>query len=245
MARIPDDLRRSRRRLLVWLAAGVGALALAFGALSGFYIDILWFREVGFSTVFWTRFWSRLLLGVIFGAAFFAVLYANLLLVRRLRPRYRVFSPEEEIVERYRTAFEPYAKWVLPGVSLFFGILAGASIAGVWESFQLYRAADGITFGVTDPLFGRDVAFYLLTLPFQKVVQSWILGSLVTIALISAAGHYLWGGIRLRAMTDRVTPQVKAHLSVLLGLIVLVKAWGYRLGQFDLLVSERGVVTGA
>jgi uncharacterized membrane protein (UPF0182 family) len=65
------------------------------------------------------------------------------------------------------------------------------------------------------------------------------------VTLVSAGAHYLWGGIRLRAVGERVTPQVKAHLSVLLGLIVLVKAWGYRLGQFDLLVSERGVVTGA
>ncbi|MGH2692893.1 MAG: UPF0182 family protein [Actinomycetota bacterium] len=245
MARIPDDLRRSRRRLLLWLGLGVGAIAVVFGALSGFYIDILWFREVDFSSVFWTRFWSRLALGVVFGAAFFVLLYANLLIVRRLRPRYRVFSPEEEVVERYRAAFEPYAKWVLPGIALLFGAIAGASIAGEWESFQLWRAAGGVAFGVPDPIFGRDAAFYVLTLPFQKLVQSWILGSLITITVISAAGHYLWGGIRVRAMAERVTPQVKAHLSVLLGLIVLVKAWGYRLGQFDLLVSERGVVTGA
>ncbi|MGH2710961.1 MAG: UPF0182 family protein, partial [Actinomycetota bacterium] len=143
----------------------LAALAVLFGALSGFYIDVLWFREVSFSSVFWTRFWSRLALGAIFGAAFFALLYANLLIVRRLRPRYRVFSPEEEVVERYRAAFEPYAKWVLPGISLLFGAIAGASIAGSWESFQLWRVADGISFGIADPVFERDAAFYVLTLP--------------------------------------------------------------------------------
>ena len=229
----------------MWLVGVVAGIALVFGALSGFYIDILWFREVGYSSVFWTMFWSRLALGAVFGAVFFVLLYANLLIVRRLRPRYRVFSPEEEIVERYRAAFEPYARWVLPGVSLLFGAIAGASIAGQWESYQLWRGAEGVTFGLADPLFGRDASYYVLSLPFQKVVQAWIFGSLAMILVVSAAAHYLWGGIRLRAMTDRVTPQVKAHLSVLLGLIVLVKAWGYRLGQFDLLVSERGVVTGA
>ena len=63
--------------------------------------------------------------------------------------------------------------------------------------------------------------------------------------VVVAAAHYLWGGIRFQAIGEKVTPTVKAHLSVLLGLIVLVKAWGYRLAQFDLLTSERGVVTGA
>src|SRR5439155_18104625 len=52
-------------------------------------------------------------------------------------------------------------------------------------------------------------------------------------------------GIRLQATGERVTPQVKAHLSVLLGVIVLVKAWGYWLGRYDLVVSSRGVGTGA
>jgi uncharacterized membrane protein (UPF0182 family) len=215
------------------------------GAVSGFYVDILWFREVELSSVFWTRFWSRVFLAVVFGLVFFVLLYANLLIVRRLRPRYRVFSPEEEIVERYRTAFEPFARWVLPGVSLLFAGFAAVGVASQWESYQLWRVSGDVAFGTTDPVFGRDVAFYLLSLPFQRFVEGWLFTSLVVITVVTAAAHYLWGGIRLRSATERFTPQVKAHLSVLLGLIVLVRAWGYRLGQFDLLTSERGVVTGA
>jgi uncharacterized protein len=245
VARTIPPARASRRRLLLWLVLGVAAVAVVFGALSGFYIDILWFREVGLSSVFWTRFWARLLLALVFGVAFFVLLYANLLIVRRLRPRYRVFSPEEEIVERYRAAFEPYARWVLPGISLLFAAFAAVGVASQWESYQVWRVAGEVSFGTNDPIFGRDVAFYLLSLPFQRFVQSWLFTSLVVIAVVTAAAHYLWGGIRLRSAGERFTPQVKAHLSVLLGVIVLVKAWGYRLEQFDLLTSERGVVTGA
>jgi uncharacterized membrane protein (UPF0182 family) len=240
-----DAYRRIRRRWLLWLILALGAIVLLLGAVSGFYIDILWFREVGFSDVFWTRFWSRLLLAVVFGVAFFALLYANLLLARRLRPRYRVFSPEEEAVERYREAFEPYARWALPLLALIFAVFAATGVAAQWETFQLWRASGDVSVGQADPIFGRDVSFYLLTLPFQQFVQGWLFASLVVITLVTAAGHYLWGGIRLRSTTDRFTPQVKAHLSVLAGLAVLVHAWGYRLGQFDLLVSPRGTVTGA
>src|SRR5713226_1744039 len=69
--------------------------------------------------------------------------------------------------------------------------------------------------------------------------------ALVGVTVIVAIAHYLTGGIRLQTAGEKVTPQVKAHLSVLLGLIVLVKAWGYYLGKFDLLVSNRGGFTGA
>jgi len=245
LARTAASFGQGRRRLLLWLGLGVVAVAIVFGAISGFYIDVLWFREVGYSDVFWTRVWSQVLLAVLFGLAFFVLMYVNLLIVRRLRPRYRVYSPEEEAVERYRAAFEPYARWILPGASLLFAAFAAGGVAAQWESFQLWRVSGEISFGVADPQFGRDVSFYVFSLPFQRFVQAWLFASLVVITVVAAAGHYLWGGIRVRSVGERVTPQVKAHLSVLLGLIVLVKAWGYRLGQFDLLVSERGVVTGA
>jgi uncharacterized membrane protein (UPF0182 family) len=238
-------LRGLRRRWLLWLAIGVAAVAILFTALTGFYIDILWFREVQLSSVFWTVFRTRINLALLFGVAFFLLMYVNLLIVRTIRPRYRVYSPEEEYVERYRVAFEPYARWVLPAVSALFALFAATGVAGRWQEFQLWRASGSVSFGTADPLFGRDAAFYVLSLPFQKFVQGWLFSSLVVVTLVTAGAHYLWGGIRPRAITERVTPQVKAHLSVLLGLAVLVKAWGYRLGQFDLLTSPRGVVHGA
>jgi uncharacterized membrane protein (UPF0182 family) len=245
VARSNDDGRRLRRRWLLRLILGVVALVVVFGSVSGFYIDILWFREVGFSSVFWTRFWTRLALALTFGTIFFALLYANLLIVRGIRPRYRVFSADEEAVDRYRAAFEPYARWALPALSLAFAAIAAAGVAGEWERFQLWRASGEVTFDIQDPLFNRDVGFYVLSLPFQKFVQSWLFTSLIVITVVTTAAHYLWGGIRVRAVGERVIPQVKAHLSVLLGLIMLVQAWGYRLGQYDLLVSPRGTVTGA
>jgi uncharacterized membrane protein (UPF0182 family) len=245
LSRSGEGLGGLRRRWLLWLVIGVAAVAILFTALAGFYIDILWFREVQLSSVFWTVFRTRINLALIFGAAFFLLLYVNLLIVRAIRPRYRVYSPEEEYVERYRVAFEPYARWVLPAVSVLFALFAATGVAGRWVEFQLWRASGDVSFGVADPLFERDVAFYVLSLPFQKFVQGWLFSSLVVVTLVTAGAHYLWGGIRPRAVTERVTPQVKAHLSVLLGLAVLVKAWGYRLGQFDLLTSPRGVVDGA
>ena len=235
----------SRRRLLIAIAAVVVVAFITLNVLSSFYVDLLWFREVHFSSVFWTVIRSKFVLGFIFGALFFVLLLVNLLIVRRLTPEYRVFSPEQEIIERYRLAIEPYIKWILPGVSLLIALFVGIAASGRWQIFQLWRHSSGISFGRADPIFHKDAAFYVFRLPFLEYLQGWVFSALVGITVIVSVVHYLFGGIRLQTPGERVIPQVKAHLSVLLGLIMLTKAWGYWLGRYDLLTSNRGVVIGA
>src|SRR5436309_1023249 len=236
---------RSRRRLLVAIAVVVVLAFIALNVLSSFYVDLLWYREVHFASVFWTVIRTRFLLGFIFGALFFVILFANLLIVRRITPQYRVFSPEQEVIERYRLAVEPYIKWILPGIALLIALFVGIAASGRWQIFQLWRHSSGISFGTTDPIFHKDPAFYVFRLPFLDYLQGWLFSALAGVTVIVALVHYLFGGIRLQSPGERVTPQVKVHLSVLLGLIMLTKAWGYWLGRYNLLTSSRGVVTGA
>ncbi len=210
-------------------------------------MDVLWFREVRLSEVFWTILRAKVLLGFVFGLLFFALLYANLLIVRVLTPRYRALTPDQEIIERYRLAFEPYAWWLLPLIAAVIAAFVGFGVTAQWKTFLLWRNSGGLSFGRSDPLFDRDVAFYVFSLPWLEFLQGWLFSSLVGVTFITAVAHYVWGGIQPQApgLGEKVSPQVKAHLSVLIGLIVLTKAWGYWLGRFDLLTSDRGVVHGA
>ncbi len=237
---------RGRRWPIVVVGALV-ALVLALTALSGFFVDVLWFREVRFSEVFWQVLRTRFVLGLVFGLAFFLALYVNLLIVRRVTPRFRPLTLEQEIFERYRMAAEPYLRWILPAFALLISLFVGLAVTGQWRTYLLWRNASGVSFGVADPELGRDTAFYVFSLPWLRFVQGWLFSALVGVTVLTAFAHYVWGGIRPQAtgLGEKVTPQVKAHLSVLLGLILLVKAWGYYLGTFDLLTSSRGVVAGA
>jgi uncharacterized membrane protein (UPF0182 family) len=237
-----------RRRLAFIAIAILAGVVVAFTALSGFLVDVLWFREVGYSQVFWTVFRTKVVLGLVFGVAFFVLLYVNLWIVRRVTPRYRAMTPEQEIVERYRMQFEPYAWWLLPAFAAVIAFFVGLGVSAQWRTFLLWQNSDGVFFGGDpEPVFGRDAAFYVFSLPWLEFLQGWLFSALVGVLLITTLAHYLWGGIRPNALVfaEKVTPQVKAHLSVLLGLIMLTKAWGYYLGQFDLLTSARGVVAGA
>ena len=77
-----------RRRVVIVVVAVLAGLILAFTALSGFFVDVLWFREVALSDVFWTVLRTRVLLGLVFGLVFFAALWLNLWIARRVTPRY-------------------------------------------------------------------------------------------------------------------------------------------------------------
>jgi uncharacterized membrane protein (UPF0182 family) len=244
---VAQQFTRGSRRWIVVAVAAIIAVALLLSAISGFYIDLLWFREVHFGSVFWTVYWSKVLLGTLAGLIFFSLLVANLVIARRLTPRFRPFSPEQEMMERYRAVIDPYARYIIPIFAAVISIFVGLAGSGEWQTFLLWRhaAAGAFPAALADKVFHRDPGFYIFSLPFLKYVQGWLFSSLVGITVIVAIAHYLSGGIRVQSPGEKVTPQVKAHLSVLFGLIFLVKAWGYYLGKFDLLVSPRGVVTGA
>jgi uncharacterized membrane protein (UPF0182 family) len=228
---------------------GLLVVAVLFSVLDGFLIDAAWFREVGFADRFWTVVGTRLGLGGAFGLIFFVLLYVNLRIARALSPSLlQTAAGRFDPIARYRMALEPILRWLLPLAAAAVALVVGLGVTGRWEEYLLWRNSSGVVFGTTDPIFGRDIAYYVFTLPWHRFVQSWLFSSLVGVTILTAFAHLVWGGIRPDAggpIGARVTPQVKAHLSVLIGLIVLVKAWGYLLGQYGLLASVRGVVVGA
>ena len=237
----------ARRRWPVVAIAVVVAAFILLSILSNLYIDVLWYREVHLSPVFWTRIWAQAGLASAFFITFFALLLVNLYVTRRLAPRVVALTPEQEIVERFRENVEPYLRWAIPLGAAVLSLFVGLAASSHWQEFLLWRSSGGIVFGDPEPVFGRDPAFYVFTLPWLKYLQGWLFGSLVGVTVIVGIGHFLQGGIRPQAvgLSDKVDPQVRAHLSVLLGLVLLAKAWGYYLGRFDLLTSHRGVVHGA
>ena len=247
MSRTAARMPAGRRRGILILLGVVVLILILFSALSGFFVDMWWYREVQLSNVFWTVIRTRFALGIVFGLLFFALLYVNLLIVRRLKPSMRPMTMEQEMLERYRTQLEPALRWLMPLLCAVLAAFVALAASTRWQTYLLWRNSGAASFHSTDPIFHRDPAFYIFRLPWLQFIQGWLFSALVGVTLIVAAGHYLWGGIRPQAsaFADKVTPQVKAHLSVLLGMIVLVKAWGYYLGRFDTLTSTRGVVTGA
>lgn len=246
MAVQPTERRRGG------LLAVLVALFVVFtmsGAIATFYTDVLWYADLGHVNVVWVTLASEWTVGLVFGLVFFALLYTNLVIARRMAPRAFLtvaggLPPQlEQGIIQLKTQLEPVMRWVLPGGSLLLAAVAGAWMASDWQQFQL--ALHSVAFGATDAQFGRDVSFFVFTLPALRTIVDWMLGSLVLVTLLTAAIHVFDGAIRPWERLRGFAPHVKAHLSVLVGFIVAGKAVDYWLRTFELDFSARGQVTGA
>jgi uncharacterized membrane protein (UPF0182 family) len=248
--RAPSELPRRRRprgtrnrAWLIVLAVALFLLLTSLRGIAGFYTDYLWFKSLDFADVFTGILRSKVLLAVLFTAVLFVLLWVNLLIADRIAPRFRPAGPEEELVERYHELIGERTGLVRLLISGLFALILGTGVSGQWEKWILFLHARNV--GRVDPQFKTDVGFYLFRLPFLSFLVDWAFAAIVVVLLVTAVAHYLNGGIRVQGPGQRVTPQVKAHLSVLLGVLALIKAAGYWLQRYELAFSHRGAVDGA
>ncbi len=233
-----------RRRLLAVIVVVVVLLLLSANRVASVLTDYWWYQAIGAREVFTGVLGARFLLGALATVGLGALIAINLHIARRLRPLVIPSTPQQAIIETYRAKADPFLPWLILAVSLAFGLSSGVAAATQWEPFLLWR--NGGAFGVADPAFSKDIGFYVFDLPVLQFVQGWLFTSLVLVLLLTAGAHLLLGGIRPDAPGDnKVIPSVKAHLSVLLALVLAARGWGYWLDRYELNFSPRGTVTGA
>ena len=241
--RTPSAGLPARPRLLTPLLV-VAALVFVFGGVTvSLYTDLMWFRSIDYTSVFTTVLLTKLLLFVGFGILMAVLIGTNITIAYKVRPPFRPMSLEQQNLERYRISVEPYLVPLLLMASGLFGMFAGLSASARWQTWLLWR--NRTDFGVADAQFGRDVSYYAMTYPFQRFLLGFLITALVLSVLVAAATHYLFGALRLQTAGEKVSPAARAHLSVLVGVIVLLKAVAYYLDRFGLAFSVRGVVQGA
>ncbi len=246
--RVPtvEPRRRSRFRFRGWIIGIVVVLIVllfSLRGLAGFYTDYLWFNSLGQGSTWSSLLAARVAPALVFTVVFFVIMFVNLVIADRLAPKYRAMGPEDELIARYQQVAGPYMMRIRIGVSLFFALIAGIGVSSQWKQWILFTHYQ--SFHRVDPQFHKDIGFYVFQLPFLKFIAEWLFAGLVIVLIVTAVEHYLNGGIRFQSPFQRVTPQVKAHLSVILAVMALVKTAQYYLGRFALNFSTRGVVEGA
>ncbi|MHB0981516.1 MAG: UPF0182 family membrane protein [Thermoleophilia bacterium] len=234
-----------RRRLVLGLLVGLPVLLLILTSASSIYTEILWYRELGFLDVFYTRIWARLAVGAIGGLIFIAAFFSNLLLARRLSPRIRMTgrAGADDVLELIPAEDRTVTK-VLLAVTLVLGFFFALGTGNLWQQVLLY--INRVPFGYSDPVFGRDASFFVFALPVAERIVSFLGFTLFLTFLGTVAVYVFDRAIEAREGSRfRLAPHVKGHLSSLAAAALLVKAAGYLLSSWELVLSPRGVVFGA
>ncbi|MCE5198370.1 MAG: UPF0182 family protein [Armatimonadota bacterium] len=232
-------------RTFFWpVVIAVAVLLLIFsGALVAMYTDWLWFKNLGFGTVFSTIILTKLKLGLVLGLLFFAVIYGNLWYARRIAPPPSPMGLEAQLIERLGRLARRGIGVVIFGASVIVSFMVGLEAATHWE--QWLKFANPVSFGTTDPVFARDISFYVFKLPFLSYIYSWLFFALAVSTIAAIAIHYADEAIETYAGRVQFAPGVKAHIGVLIALMFFLKAWGYRLAMYNVVLSRGSLFDGA
>ena len=208
----------------------------------------LWMRQLGYAGVFWTLLSVRWELSCAAFVVTLLYLWINLRLAARNGVTFRAgtLTSESTLAAKFGIQVSPTVLKLATGtVAAVVALIFAVIFYPQWDTYLRFRY--GGSFGLSDPLFGADVGFYLFRLPFYELLQ----GSLTALALITLLAvlvfYSYFGLLRFNRRKQMADGSAKAfpHLSTLFFVLVASWGWGFYLDHFELLYSTQGVVYGA
>ena len=234
--------RLSRPKPIVLLLLVVIVLGLVAQVVP-FYTDWLWFGEVGYPQVFTGILALRGVLFLAMAVGVLLFLWANLTLAARTAAPDVLWELEDQLGLPGRVVIEPLIRRFLPVVLALIALASGLRATTSWGTILEYR--NGGPFGVADPLFGRDLSFFVFVLPLWRLVYGWAFTLVIATIVLTLAIYVLQRSLVLTARGPRLAAGARTHLLVLAALMLALRAVGFWLDRFELVYSPRGVVFGA
>ena len=238
-----------RQGLLIILAV-IFAVVYVFNFATNLYGDILWFTAMEYVSVLYTIVISNLGLRLMSFVFLFLFFLLNLFITLRVIKFEKVFVEynDQDVIPIREYFLQKFLKpkklfLVYTLISMFFAFLFSGITANQWLIVQAFLNAN--EFGILDPIFNKDVSFYVFTLPFYRLVYALLISAIVGSGILVSLAYFLFTPrtqFNLKFNNFKL-PQI--HLSVIVALFFLLKAWSYRISSFELLNSQRGVVSGA
>ncbi len=230
-----------RRRVLVPTLITLAALLFIGSIFTSVWTDRLWFDSVDYSEVFRTVLFTRVGLFLALGLIFGLFVIGNIYLAWRFRPEATPMRRDDPAF-RYRQALSPILRPVLLILGLVLTAFAGSVAASRWDTFQMW--SNSTSFGAKDPHFGKDIGFYVFDYPWLRFLTSFSFAMVVISVIAVVFISYVFGGLRLAGRGPRFSRAAQVHLSVLLGLGVLLRAVSYYLDRFGLAVGSSALFDG-
>ncbi|MDI6799116.1 MAG: UPF0182 family protein [Actinomycetota bacterium] len=211
------------------------------GTASGIYTDFLWFSELGYKSVFFKALATKSSVFLISFLVAYLFLYLNLSIAQRFAPKYQVEGDNQIVI------INPPLKRLSGPITIFTAALFSFFMAIIAQEFWLdiLRYNNATPFGKIDPIFQKDIAFYVFSLPLYQLVHGWLTALIMAGLIATILSYFLSRGLVIgKKNFYKLSFEAKGHLLVLAGLFFLALSLGYLLQSYGLLYSGRGVAFG-
>lgn len=232
----------NRRVSPLSIALGIlGAIVFILFSAAGIYTDWLWFDNLGFEVVFFTEIIAQLVAFLVGFTTMAIIVAVGLTLAWKTRPIYIQMS-EESPFAAYQQLLESLRKVVMFGTPAVLGLFGGLVAAREWQTALLWL--NGGDFGTTDANFGLDAGFFVFDLPFLVFVTGYMSGAVLLAALINAAVHFIYGGIRVTGRDVKVSKPARIQLAIFVAVYLIIQGVSLWLDQYSTAVTSGALFTG-
>lgn len=212
--------------------------------VTSFYSDWLFFNETGFNDVFIKTMTYKAFTGIVFGLIYLIFGLLNLFIAKRMDFPERAYLSIDGMVLPIK--IENIERIIMPlsfTAVVVLSLLTAQWGALKWEELLVFL--NSVEMGTKDPIFAKDVSFYLFSLPFIESLKGFIGFTLVSTCLIVAINYLFRGGIVFTGTFFSINKKVKIHILLIAGLSISILGLGFYIDSFRLLYSSSSVVSGA
>ena len=235
----------SRRRRLFILLAVLVFVALGFRTALSYFVDLLWFRSLGYGVVFSKTLVLQWSIFAFFATATFAVMYGSFTALKHahlpdMPSTHTIFFGGQPL----RLPVDPVMRLLALGGSLAIALVIGLGMLAEWTKLALYWYAPSANSMMVDPIFGRPLNFYLFTLPAWQLLSGWLLTLAIMVCVLACVFIVITGGAGAFAKRRSYLTLPWRGLSVAFAFLLLVLAVRVYLGRYDLLFQDHTIFAG-
>jgi uncharacterized membrane protein (UPF0182 family) len=241
----PKNAPRNRALRFFLLLVAIFVVIITGRSALSYFVDLLWFRSLGYGSVFSTTLALETTIFILFAATTFLILFGSFAALKRMHlpdlPSMRTIYFGGQPL---RLPVEPLMRFIAVGGSIIVALISGLGMMSEWSTFALFWSAPHATGIVVDPIFGLPLNYYFFTLPVWQLVSGWLLTLAIIVCGLAVFFILITGGVEAFTGRRSYLTIPWRGVSITLAFFLLVLAWRVYLSRYDLLFTPHTVFGG-
>jgi uncharacterized membrane protein (UPF0182 family) len=241
----PKNAPRNRGLRFFLILLAIFVVIIAGRSALSYFVDLLWFRSLGYASVFSTTLALEATVFVLFAASTFLILFGSFVALKRMHlPDLPSMSTIYFGGQPLRLPVEPLMRVIAGGGSIIVALITGIGMMSEWPTFALFWSAPHATGNVVDPIFGLPLNYFFFTLPAWQLISGWLLTLAIIVCGVAVFFILITGGAGALSGRRSYLTIPWRGLSITIAFLLLVLAWRVYLSRYDLLFTAHTVFGG-